>query len=291
MVEVATLVHRPSDRQNLPPSSLATATLNSVMQALESLGGHTLQELIGSADPYPNFSSAHIQSLMTNIVHPYLARTLSPETLAYLLPRLVVSPELIPLSEREGPLFGPDGMTQDSYLICLKAVVPAAITIPSSTPVNWLPFSLFKAQADCVARASGPPRAGRRVDRGGSAAGYVEGLDNRPNPGPVDVFPPRDSASARASRKASMSASSQQMQHSPMSNRYQASDNAATADDDEEAIVAVDEDPARPPGLPRYDSNFVFTLVRTSIQPSRPWNWDLPAREQLGGSARLGQAM
>lgn len=275
MIEMATLVQRTSDRQTLPPSSLATSTLKGLVQGLESLGGHSLEEILSSADPYPNFHSAQVQGFLSSILFPYLSRALPPETLAYLRPRLIVSPQVIPLSRRDGPLFGADGVTQDSYLICLKAIVPSAVTLPSSSTVNWLPFSLFKAQADCITRATGPPRPRHQSPSNNVPTGHVSGLDTRQNT-LANVFPARDTSSTSSSRHyAAVGGEGRQ--------------GSIVEEDGPDTIRNETDDPARPPGVPQYDSDFVFKLVRTTIQPGRPWTWELPEHER--GAHRPRQEM
>lgn len=284
MVELATLVRHSSDRQALPPSNLATQTLDGVVEGMQSLGGLSLHDLANSLeDQVPSASStsllgsATLQPLLLNILRPFLDRTLSPETMAFLLPRLIITPTLIPLSERTGPLFGADGVTQDSYLICLKAVIPSSIALPSSSPLNWIPFPLYKAQADCIAKAWGHSRktnaaAPSRPDTATSALEQeIDAALGAPHsPSSLDVFPP------------SLATGKRNSVHS----------RASEGDDDEGGApelrqVEQDVDPARPPGLPRYDPDYVVQLVKTTIQPSKTWNWDLPTKELRKSGGRV----
>ncbi|KAK4053883.1 hypothetical protein OIO90_003720 [Microbotryomycetes sp. JL221] len=252
-VELATLVHRASDRQFLPPTSSAACTLNSVMQAVEAFAGHTLQDIERFEAPTPQ--TAQVQSLVVSILRPYLDRTFSKERMAFLERRLVFAPMLVPLTDRGGPTFGADGVAQDSYLLCVRAVIPAAIVLPGSSSLHWLPFALFKAEADCVSRWSGLQRGHQRRING---AGLTEDeRENVPveaaiaNPTPVAVFPARDTNGRRA----------------------------IDGDDAEEGSTNDGSDANRPAGLPQYDPDLFIKLVKMSIQPSRPWNWDLPSNE------------
>lgn len=283
MVELATLVRHSSDRQALPPSNLATQTLDGVVEGMQALGGLSLHDLANSLEEQvPSVSStslvgsAALQPLLLNILRPFLDRTLSPETMAFLLPRLIITPTLLPLSERTGPLFGADGVTQDSYLICLKAVIPSSIALPSANPLNWIPFPLYKAQADCIAKASGHNRktntASSRPDTATSALEQeIDSALGAPHsPSSLDVFPPTLAGGKR---------------HSVHSR-------GSEGDEEEGGAAEVKQfgqevDPARPAGLPRYDPDYVVQLVKTTIQPSKTWNWDLPTKELRKSGGRV----
>ncbi|ORY81774.1 hypothetical protein BCR35DRAFT_352280 [Leucosporidium creatinivorum] len=281
MVELATLVRHSTDRQALPPSNLATQTLDGVVEAVQSLGGLSLHDLANSLEAQaPSASStsllgsAALQPLLLSILRPFLDRTLSPETMAFLLPRLIITPTLIPLSERTGPLFGADGVTQDSYLICLKAVIPSSIALPSSSPLNWIPFPLYKAQADCIAKAWGHSRKTNPLapSRPDTATSAMEQESDAPHsPASLDVFPPTLALGKRNSIQS----------------------RASEGDEEEGAVEASRQqqeqevDPARPAGLARYDPDYVVQLVKTTIQPSKTWNWDLPTKELRKSGGRV----
>ena len=281
MVEIATLVRHLNDKPTLPPSSLSVQTLESVVQAMTHLGGLSLHELLPESQlPYESamsLISVSIKQLILSNLRPFLQRTFSFECLSFLLSRLIITPHLIPLSERGGPTFGADGVTQDSYLICLKAVVPSAIVLPGK--VNWLPFPLYKAQADCIARMSGQHRSK-------TLATYSAGTGSRPQTATTeqeDVFPPSTSSAYGHTARHSI--------HSRTSEQ----------DDDLEIEEVATPDPStadphRPAGLPRYDPDYVVGLVKATIEPSRTWNWELPTKELRrqggqGDSQQTGRAL
>ncbi|KAM0791207.1 hypothetical protein ACM66B_005689 [Microbotryomycetes sp. NB124-2] len=264
-VELATLVHRASDRQFLPAMTSAACTLNSVVQAVEAFAGHTLRDLDQLEAPTPQ--TAQIQLLVRTILRPYLNKTFSAEQMAFLERRLVFAPMLVPLTDRGGPMFGADGVAQDSYLLCVRAVIPAAIVLPGSASLQWLPFSLFKAEADCVSRWSGLQR-GQQQHRGLTAQQQQQEatvIENTTvgvalsNPQPVDVFPAKDATAGGVGGRRTSEFSS--------------------GDDVEDHSTSDGMDANRPASLPHYDSDLFIKLVKMSIQPSRPWNFDLPASE------------
>ncbi|KAK4048351.1 hypothetical protein OIV83_004873 [Microbotryomycetes sp. JL201] len=246
-VELATLVHRASDRQFLPATTSATCTLNSVLQAVEAFAGHALRDFEQLEAPTPQ--TAQVQLLVRTILQPYLRRTFSSEQMAFLERRLVFAPVLVPLTDRGGPMFGADGVAQDSYLLCLRAVIPAAIVLPGSSSLQWLPFSLFKAEADCVSRWSGLQRG--QQNRAGVIESSTVGV-SLSNPQPVDVFPAKDAAARRPSELSS--------------------------DEAEDHSTSDGMDASRPASLPHYDPDLFIKLVKMSVQPTRR-TFDLPASE------------
>lgn len=294
MVELATLVRTSSDRQALPPSSLAIQTLDAAVQGVEALGGLSLADLASYAETQPPSSassasllpSAALQPLLLNILQPFLSRSLSPETLAFLLPRLIITPTLIPLSQRGGPTFGADGVTQDSYLVCLKAVIPSVIALPDGAggeKVPWIPFPLYKAQADCVAKATGQYRSTTAPGTTATTAGSRPGTGNSALSSSAaaaaeDVFPP--SISHQAGHRTSLhSQEDTDLDHPHVPSSSSSSSPSPTAG----------ADPHRPAGLAAFDPDYVVALVKTTIQPNRAWNWELPTKELRKSGGRVFQ--
>lgn len=167
-------------------------------------------------------------------------------------------------------MFGADGVAQDAYLICLKAVVPSSVVLPGPL-LNWVPFTLYKAQADCIARASRPRRAALGTSRRSVEEDPFSFTASPTSPSSViNVFPPPD-----RNQRASMYS--------------RASDNDDQGEDDiVDAIRPLeDQHRDRPAGLPRYNPDFVVDLIRSTIEPSKPWNWQLPTKELRKSGAKL----
>ncbi|GAA5915015.1 hypothetical protein JCM5296_003832 [Sporobolomyces johnsonii] len=161
MIELASLVSPAADRSKLHSSTLPDITIQSVVQGLQQLTGESLLDLTNANfTPSALDSAPQLRSIIANMLRPYLDRIISRETMSFLLPRLLIAPSIIPLTARQGPTYGLDGLAKDSYLLCLKAVVPSSIVLPGQ-PLSWLPFSLYQAQSENVTLVSGPLRGGR----------------------------------------------------------------------------------------------------------------------------------
>lgn len=205
-----------------PASPLPRLDLSSVAQSTNLFGGHTLEQLlVAAAQSSPTLASTSstppLRSLILASVLPLLDRNFPPDLVADLRNHLSVVPTLIPLLDR--PISTPTapragGVRDESFLICLRAVIPASLEMPGR--LNWIPFSLYKAQAECVdsdrrlvkaaSLAAGEPPGGGTASGstatgsshgGGSVGGKCEetegplgGRRRAPPPPPVVSFPP-----------------------------------------------------------------------------------------------------
>ncbi|GAA5950722.1 hypothetical protein JCM21900_000492 [Sporobolomyces salmonicolor] len=182
MIELASLVSPAADRSKLPSSTLPNITIQSVVQGLQQLTGQSLLDLTNvNFTPSALDSAPQLRSIIANMLRPYLDRIISRDTMSFLLPRLLIEPSIVPLTARPGPTYGLDGLVKDSYLLCLKAVIPSSIILPGQA-LNWLPFSLYQAQSENVTLVSGPTRGGR-PGTGGSVASRPGTGASRPGTG------------------------------------------------------------------------------------------------------------
>ena len=301
MIELAALVDNPNDRPKLPPSSLPTTTLGSVAEAMHSVAGMTLLDLVradGQSQAGQAPQGTQMRAVLVNLLRPFLDRTLSPECMAFLLPRLVVTPHIIPITDRGAPHVGADGILSDSFLVCLKAVIPSAIVLPGP-PLEWLPFALYKAEAECIAHASGLPRGG--ASKPGTAAGdHQTGTDSFASPS-VGTGSPQPSMSFPPS---GATAASFQPGHHKRGSNYSASEDgedeagsggpsSLTGFSNASPSVAGnrERDPNRPGDVPAYDEDWVLGLVKTTIAPQGGQGyWGEVSDQQLHGAARKGRS-
>ncbi|SCZ88836.1 BZ3500_MvSof-1268-A1-R1_Chr2-1g04667 [Microbotryum saponariae] len=262
MVELASLVRSSGERVWKQHTSLPLATLDGMLETVRQLQGRTLLELVQSTTPFTP-ESAQIHSLLVHMLRPFLDRVFSSECMDFLLPRLVVIPTLIPLTTHQGPIYGADGLTADAYLVCLKAVVPSAVNL-AKAPLNWIPYSLHKAQNDCIARYERQRRAKSNLAAettqhdssstagSGSASGSVEspsrGHINQGFSNVTTVL--RKADASNPARRESI--------HS------HTSDYGDTTDFDEEAGEDVADEALERQllGLPAFNANFVEDLIR-----------------------------
>lgn len=307
MLELAALVDNPNDRPKLPPSTLPTTTLASVTEAMHTVAGKTLLDLV-RADSQSKAGQApqgsQMRSVLVNLLRPFLDRTLSPECMAFLLPRLVVTPYLIPLTDRGAPHVGADGILADSFLVCLKAVIPSAIVLPGPT-LEWLPFALYKAQAECITKATGSRMGASKAQ---TAAGDHTDSHASPSVGTASPqqgisFPPSTSVGPSTQTPAS-AAGPFQPSHNKRGSAYSVSEDGA----DDEASGGPsslagfsngspsvgggnrERDPDRPGEIPPYDEDWVLGLVKTTIAPQGGQGyWGEVSDQQLHGAARKGR--
>jgi hypothetical protein len=217
-----------------------------------------------------------------------------------------LTPVLIPLSSRSGPTFTADGIIKDSYLLCIKAVVPSSVSIPGR-PLNWLPFQLYRAQSESVAQipASTTARPGTAIStasdstpldgksRGSSSAGHDRFDEDLPfplshaSPFSSSAFPPSASGSIRpftssAHTRYRSAQSTETSSHSTLPRR--GIDRDFSLDDPHLA----NSSPSRPSTsattseviLP-FSSDWVVALVKDTVagQEHQGWrSWDVPAR-------------
>ncbi|TNY24789.1 hypothetical protein DMC30DRAFT_6168 [Rhodotorula diobovata] len=317
MTDLASLVDPWQDPARFAGSSLPVTTLDRVVDALEQLGGQTLLDLVNTSDA-PG-AAAELRALVVQTLRPYLERVLTSTTLDSLLPRLHVAPTLIPLTARTGPTYGADGVAKDSYLVCLKAVIPSSITFPS-VRLDWLPFPLYQAQSECVTRASGAAAtSGRRPQTGGStteaarfgSSGRCEGsgggaprtssaADWSTDQGGDHPLFATSTAAPFSTGPAQPAAWPRGTARSAGAHGSATSTASATGEDDGEsdivpaASTSTSSRPATginagadlPPGVPEYSPDWILGLIRTATAPGHhAYHWDVPPPARRGGSA------
>ncbi|GAA5925475.1 uncharacterized protein JCM15063_005034 [Sporobolomyces koalae] len=169
MIEIASLINPSLDRLKQPASAFPVTTLDKVLEGIGAIGGCSLEELSTNVPNSSSFDAAsQLHFIIAHLLRPQLDRTFGT-TIPALSSRIRLASTVVPLSSRAGPPYGPDGLTKDSYLICFQAVIPASVAIPGR-PLNWLPFSLYRAQADAVAQV--PASSSHRP---GTAASVISG--------------------------------------------------------------------------------------------------------------------
>ncbi|GAA5944147.1 hypothetical protein JCM3775_001080 [Rhodotorula graminis] len=318
MTDLASLVDPRQDRARPAASSLPTTTLDAVVEALHHLGGQSLLDLVNTSSPsHGGAVTGDLHSLVVQTLRPYLERVLTPAALDTLLPRLHIAPTVIPLTARTGPTYGADGLAKDSYLVCLKAVIPSSVTFPGAR-LNWLPFPLYQAQSECVTRASGAAASsGRRPATGGStteaarfgSSGRSEGsggggartgsaVDWSTEQGDHPLF----ATSTAAPFSSAPAASTSQPPAWPRSSARSAgapgsatSTTSATGEDDGESDIGLAASGSRPvvgtsavdlpAGVPEYSPDWILALIRTAAAPGHhAYHWDVPPPARRGGT-------
>ncbi|SCV71821.1 BQ2448_4515 [Microbotryum intermedium] len=261
MVELASLVRSRAERVWQPHTSLPLATLDGMLETVRQLEGRTLLELVQTTTPFTP-ESAQIHSLLAHMLRPFLDSVFSPECMNFLLPRLVVIPTLIPLTTHQGPIYGADGLTADAYLVCLKAVVPSAVSLAHSS-LNWIPYSLYKSQNDCIVRYERQRRAKSNLAGGTTqenlssapGSGTASGTAGSPSSGHINQG---FTKVANVLRKADAPSPPKRG-----SIHSRTSDHGDTTDIDEEAGEEMaDEALEHLAGLPSFNANFVEDLIR-----------------------------
>jgi len=324
MTDLAALVDPRQDRARSTASSLPTTTLDAVVEALHHLGGQTLLDLVNTSSPSSGGVAGDLHSLVVQTLRPYLERILTPAALDTLLPRLHIAPTVIPLTARTGPTYGSDGLAKDSYLVCLKAVIPSSVTFPGAR-LNWLPFPLYQAQSECVTRASGAAASsGRRPATGGStteaarfgSSGRSEGSGGGGGGGGARTGSAADwsteqgdhplfAISTAAPFSSAPAASTSQPPAWPRSSTRSAgapgsaaSSASATGEDDGESDImpaasgSTSSRPATgtvaadlPAGVPEYSPDWILGLIRTAAAPGHhAYHWDVPPPARRGGT-------
>ncbi|BGP40448.1 hypothetical protein JCM10450v2_004430 [Rhodotorula kratochvilovae] len=316
MTDLASLVDPRQDRARYAASSLPVTTLDSVVDALEQLSGQTLLDLINTSNTsYVVDTASELRSLIVKTLRPYLERVLTPDTLDFLLSRLHIAPTVIPLTARHGPTYGSEGLLKDSYLVCLKAVIPSSVTLPGPR-LDWLPFPLYQAQAECVTRASGAAATGPRPQTGGSVVeaarfgshrsetsggggpGRKGSLADWSDSGDHPMF--ATSTAAPFSSGPSTSHPLSQRSAGPSGQRGSTYSSSSAADDDDEGDIAaasgagsLSPRPAMstgasdlPDGVPEYSPDWIVGLIRTAVAPGHhAHHWEVPPPARKGASA------
>lgn len=307
MTELATLVDPMADRSRFANSNLAVTTIENAVNALRTIGDQSLLELVNTPTATTGYDpSAQLRSLLVGTLRPYLERSLGLEVVNFILPRLHVIPTVVPLTARPGATYGNDGLAKNAYLVCLKAIIPSSVTLPGAK-LNWLPFPLYQAQAECVARASGTDAGSARPNTGGSvveAARFGGGSSSASDKsggrkgslaeGSESDFPFPVATSAPFVSSAFPSAPSAAQNH-PLAagpaggtgKRLSVYSQGSAHEEDEERDSfqplpqAGGSTPEAPRGVPAYSSDWIVGLVRSSVsQPTRThqWDWDVPSR-------------
>ncbi|KAK4702911.1 hypothetical protein P7C70_g3315, partial [Phenoliferia sp. Uapishka_3] len=136
-------------RDSLVSAPLNPDLVDSVARGTQDLAGQSLAELVEAQHHlHHSHNATLLRSQIVTSLMPLLHRTLSPELRAHIYQRLIVTPTLIPLLNQTHSALAPE-----SYLVCLKVIVPAAVELPGRP--NWLSYALYKAQNECVNREAG----------------------------------------------------------------------------------------------------------------------------------------
>ncbi|BGP24991.1 MHYT domain signaling protein [Rhodotorula toruloides] len=310
MVELATLVDPIADRSRFAATNLAVTTVDSVVNAMRQIGDQSLLELVNTPTATTGYDpSAQLRSLLVGTLRPYLERSLGLEVVNFILPRLHIIPTVVPLTARPGATYGTDGLAKNAYLVCLKAIIPSSVTLPGAK-LNWLPFPLYQAQAECVARASGTDAGSARPNTGGS---IVEAARFGGSSSPSDKnggrkgsvaesseadFPFPTATSAPFVSSAFPSALSAAKDHPLAAGSaggagkrlsVYSQGSAHENEEDRDSFQPLPQPGAStsemPRGVPAYSPDWIVGLVRSSVsQPTRThhqWDWDVPSRPRM----------
>lgn len=264
LAELGYFAQPTEQRRSLATTAIPYVVLNSVAQGAQELGGRSLAQLVDAqhasdslqhqSHDLHGFSDATL--LRTQIVSslvPLLQRTLSLELQTYLLKRLIVVPTLIPLLD--SPALSSSSATRESFLVCLKAVVPASVELPGR--LNWCSFALFKAQAECVGLDSN-----RRLDKLAAAASRQSALD--------------------LSRQPTSLTESSQSPHGSVLDGEEPGDVAGAR---RPVATPPSFPPSRPVQIPAYDPDWVISLLKPSAPIQvQAWDWmDTPRKSREAG--------
>ncbi|GAA6028392.1 hypothetical protein JCM8097_007009 [Rhodosporidiobolus ruineniae] len=314
MAELAAIVDPNADKNKFASYPHLTTTLSNVVAALEDLGDQSLLELINSTY-LPNEPAGQLRTAILSQLRPYLERILATENLSVLLARIQICPQIIPLTARHGPLYGNEGLIKDSYLVCLKAVVPASVTLPGPRP-NWLPFPLYQAQSECVSKASGSNAAGpSRPNTGGSAveaARFGGGWSSSASqtsggrkPSVSEQFGLESDLPFGTSSSAPFTSSAFPSASHPLSNvspppsgpsgqRGSVYSTSSNNEDDDEAgpssprPMTAAQAADLPAGVPIYSQDWIVGLVREAVRtPGQLKHWTVPHKPGGGGRSRV----
>ncbi|GJN90806.1 hypothetical protein Rhopal_003820-T1 [Rhodotorula paludigena] len=300
MTDLAALVDPKADRTRFASSSLPTTTIDNVVASLQEIAGQSLLDLINA--PSKGDAASELRGYIVKTLKPHLERVLSAETLDFLLSRLHVAPSIIPLSSRHGPTYGSEGLLKDSYLLCLKAVIPSSVSLPGHR-LNWLPFPLYQAQADCVTRASGSASGGPRPNTGGSgvesgrfgawssnhsdrSGGRKGSVIEWSDSGDHAMFPTSSAAPFATSKGESSLHPLAQRVVGPSGQRGSTYSQSSTNEDDEDDTGSqpprstVGVSPELPEAVPPYSPDWIVGLIRSTVSApgQHLWHWDVPHR-------------
>lgn len=290
MAELANLVNAPADvRESFGPKFSPFATLSSVARAMRGIGGLSLCDLIDAeanafTNPQPPSPLSQTRTFLLQLLLPFLDNLLSHDCADYLFPRLIISPTLIPLTQRGLPNVLEDGRIKDSYAICLKAVIPSSIELPGDR-LNFIPFPLFQAQAECVAQHS----LGRKSTLGRPTRSPA--LEPSSIPDAVSIQLPTSPFGANSTQEKHPRTSSDALATgffpSDEGRLYRIwSDGDAAKEGVEEEEGTMHAPP--PADIPHFDPQWVVELIRKSIVPAaETWSWgEIPPSRV--GSRRSG---
>lgn len=315
MAEVASIVHSNVDRAKFASYPHLVTSLEDVVSSLELIEGQSLADLANTAAMNPDDPVSQLRATIVTNLRPLLERVVAADNVSLLLPRLIISPCLIPLTARTGPLYGGDGLVKDSYLICLKAVIPSSVTLPGAR-LNWQPFPLYQAQSECVSKASGSTTSGPRPNTGGSvveaarfgggwsasgsqtSGGRKGSVVSEPMesdlpfgtssaaPFSSTAFPSSSSSGPGSSQLHPLSNSISVPAFGPGGQRGSVYSTSSNNDDDDESPASPrpltgPQVADLPTGVPVYSQDWIVGLVRDAV--SRPgangmWHWDVPQK-------------
>lgn len=274
LAELANLVNDTTDlRPSFGPKFLPFATLSSVARAMREIGGLSLLDLVhAEADtfthPRPTSDLSQTRTFLIQLLLPFLDHLLSHDCVEYLLPRLIISPTLIPLTQRGLPNVLENGRLKDSYAVFLKAVIPSSIELPDDS-LNFIPFPLFQAQAECVAHHS----LGRNAVGGMDRAARSPTMDSCFLPNAISI----DLATVDENSMQEKLSNEERLE-------LVGSDEGAKEGLEEEDGDRTTHSPP-PADVPHYDSQWVVELIRKSIVPAGSWGELPPSRVTSRGSA------
>jgi hypothetical protein len=143
-------------------------TIEEMGEAVLALEGQTLFEMLAPKNELLSLSDVpvdepnvtRLRQMLVDSLIPMLDSMLSAQAMVQVLPRLVISPQIIPLnapfiSAQPATRFHAsrpaevNGATSIAWTIVFKAVLPVDAE-PGG--VDWEPWSLFRAQQECVLR-------------------------------------------------------------------------------------------------------------------------------------------
>lgn len=155
MREIATLASVPSRVCTGQPDAELDATIDELGHAMHLLDGISLFEIITrdrGARPYidrQDMLATQLMSALETALVPMLDTILSREDMAYVLPRLIIHPTIVPLAppQRRAQVSSIRSAPQQPFLITFRATFDAAVNTYTD---KWVPFSLYRAQNRCI---------------------------------------------------------------------------------------------------------------------------------------------
>ena len=155
MRDIATLASTSSRVCNGLPNAELDATIDEIGHAMHLLEGISLFEIITrdrgvrSYIDRQDMLATQLMSALETALVPMLDSILSREDMAYVLPRLIIHPTIVPLGppQRRAQLSAGRSTPQQPFLIIFRATFDAAVNTYTD---KWVPFSLYRAQNRCI---------------------------------------------------------------------------------------------------------------------------------------------